>query len=186
MWAAHQLPQQKTRDQQETLPAAGNSESAWTMGQTLPSWPLHYQFQPLQQCRDKGVSTNKAVTSTLLFCCPNEPRGQEFVQQPSGTFRAVKKQSPSLAHVLVINNPPLYRVPDICQFYWCKICREVWRGNGPTKSWWVPGEKQLREKTCFGKQQVGIKQCCNQDMGIKGISCGEFSWRRCKMSEPKD
>lgn len=35
--AAHQLPQQRTRDQQETLPAGGNSiKSAWAMGQTLP------------------------------------------------------------------------------------------------------------------------------------------------------
>lgn len=42
--------------------------SAWAMGPaTSAAWPLAVQ--------DKGASTNKAVTSTLLFCCPNEPTG---------------------------------------------------------------------------------------------------------------
>lgn len=101
------------------------------MGQTLPSCPSTADSNqpPLQpnlcQYRDKGLSTNKAVTSTLLLCCPNEPT------RPGTCAAAIwdiqnrgKKKFPSLVHVLVINKPPLYRVPDIYQFYWHEICRQ--------------------------------------------------------------
>lgn len=60
----------------------------------------------LWQCRDKGVSTNKAVTSTLLFCCPNEPTRPGICAAAIWDIQSSKKkQSPSLARVLVINKP---------------------------------------------------------------------------------
>lgn len=64
-------------------------------------------LQPdLWQCRDKGPSTNKALTSTLLFCCPNEPTGPGSCAAAIWDIQSCKKKFPSLSHVLVINKPP--------------------------------------------------------------------------------
>lgn len=76
------------------------------MGQTLPSWPLHYQFQPLQQCRDKGVSTNKAVTSTLLFCCPNEPTRPGICAAAIWDIQSSKKTVSKPCSCLGYKQPP--------------------------------------------------------------------------------
>lgn len=169
------------------------SESAWAMGQTLPSCPStpNSNQPPLQpdlwQYRDKGPSTNKAVTSALLFCCPNEPTGPgacaAAIWDIQSRKNPISKPCSCLGYKQTSPLQSCRHLPVLLAWNLQASVARKWPYQILMGPW---GRNNWRERSCCGKQQVGVRQHCKQNMGIKGVSCEEFWWRRCKMSELKD